>query len=252
MALWREDLIPINEYSRPGTPLRLVRNIVVHYTGNPGASAANHVTYFGKSMIEQNIKIIAEANRLPSPQKEEHLKLVRYASAHLFVDPGDAVLIIPLDEMSYHASQANPYSIGIELCIEKDGSFHPDTVRRSAAIVAEMCKRYGLNPLRDVIRHYDVTGKICPKPYVDDPAAWEAFRQAVDRAMRGEVEEDMNELKLTTEGWAALAGSLEKAYGEGLLGDYSYVAKAYSGELTRSELDVANNLIIVNGAAKAK
>ncbi|NOK23980.1 peptidoglycan recognition protein family protein, partial [Corallococcus carmarthensis] len=144
MSLWREEFIPVNPFSRPGTPLRLVRNIVIHYTANPGASAAAHVRYFGQTLARQD----------PNDDKED-----RYASAHLFVDPGDAVLIIPLIEMAYHASQANPYSIGVEMCIEADGSFHPDTVRRTVQIVAELCKRYGLNPLRDVIRHYDVTGK---------------------------------------------------------------------------------------------
>jgi N-acetylmuramoyl-L-alanine amidase CwlA len=233
MTLWREDLIPINPYSRPGTPLRLVRNIVIHYTGNPGASAANHVSYFGKVLAEQN----------PNDDVDD-----TYASAHVFVDPIEAVLIIPLSEIAYHASQANPYSIGVELCIERDGTFHPDTVRRAAAIVAELCKQYELNPLRDVIRHYDVTGKICPKPYVDDPKAWEAFRQAVENKMKGV--EDMDALTLTQEGWATLAGSLQKAYDGGLLGDYRYVEKAFKGGLTRSELDVANNLILVNGATR--
>lgn len=35
----------------------------------------------------------------------------------------------------------------------------------------------------DVIRHYDVTGKVCPKYYVDHPEAWEDFRSAL-RAVR--------------------------------------------------------------------
>jgi flagellar protein FlgJ len=63
-------------------------------------------------------------------------------------------------------------------------------------------------------------------------------------------EEDDMKLELTHEGWGALAGSLQKAYDGGLLGDYRFVAKAYKGELTRSELDVANNLILVNGVVR--
>ena len=31
----------------------------------------------------------------------------------------------------------------------------------------------------DVIRHYDITGKICPKYFVDDEAAWKRFKQDV-------------------------------------------------------------------------
>lgn len=173
MSFWREEFIPVNQFSRPGSPLRVVRNIVIYYTANPGATAANHVRYFGQTIARQN----------PNDNTPD-----TYASAHMFVDATEAVLIIPFSEMAYHASQANPYSIGVEMCVEADGTFAPDTERRTVQIVAELCKQYGLNPLWDVIRHYDVTGKICPKPYVDDPAAWEAFRQAVDQTMKGEDE----------------------------------------------------------------
>lgn len=232
-ALWREELIPVNPFSRPGTPLRLVRNIVVHYTGNPGASAANHVRYFGQTLANQN----------PNDNTPD-----RYASAHLFVDRSEAVLIIPLCEVAYHASQANPYSVGIEMCIERDGSFHPETVRRAEQIVAELCRRYALDPLRDVIRHYDVTGKICPKPYVDDPAAWEAFRQAVDRILKGEEDETM---QLQHWQWKMLGDALDGLYRKSVSGeisppvitDYTWAEKAYKCELTAAELAWLNTII---------
>ena len=44
-------------------------------------------------------------------------------------------------------------------------------------LVDWLCQTYGLNPKTDVIRHYDVTGKECPKYYVDHPDAWEQFIQ---------------------------------------------------------------------------
>ena len=34
-----QDILPVNEYSRPGIVLSEVNGIVVHYTGNPGLSA---------------------------------------------------------------------------------------------------------------------------------------------------------------------------------------------------------------------
>ena len=36
------------------------------------------------------------------------------------------------------------------------------------------CKEFNLEA-KDVIRHYDVTGKLCPKYYVENPMAWESF-----------------------------------------------------------------------------
>jgi N-acetylmuramoyl-L-alanine amidase len=238
-TLWREELIPVNPFTRPGTPLRIVRKIVIHYTGNRGASAANHVIYFGKTLPTANRKIIAEAERLPEEQKKKKLKEVRYASAQLFVDPGDAVLIIPLDELAYHASQANPDSIGIEMCIEPDGSFHPETVRRTVEIVAELCKRYALDPLQDVIRHYDVTGKNCPAPYVDYPEAWKEFKKSINRAIR----EDDDMMKLEQWQWQMLGDSLDGLYHKGLFGDYGWAQKAYKGELTQTELVWLNTII---------
>ena len=35
----------------------------------------------------------------------------------------------------------------------------------------------------DVIRHYDVTGKICPKYFVEHEDAWEEFRDNVGNAI---------------------------------------------------------------------
>jgi N-acetylmuramoyl-L-alanine amidase CwlA len=157
-----ENIIKINEFSRPGKKRTLTRNVVWHYTANPGASADNHVRYFGETIANQN----------PNDNEKD-----TYASAHVFIDRVKTLVIIPLDEVAYHATAANPYSIGVELCIEEDGSFHPETIRQAIEFGAKLAKDYTLNPLTDYIRHFDVTGKICPKPWVDDPAAWDDFKK---------------------------------------------------------------------------
>lgn len=45
-------------------------------------------------------------------------------------------------------------------------------------LTAWLCKKFDLTE-KDVIRHYDITGKICPKYFVEDEAAWEKFREDV-------------------------------------------------------------------------
>ena len=40
------ELLPVNEYSRPGLALKKVRGIVVHYTANPGTTAIQNRNYF--------------------------------------------------------------------------------------------------------------------------------------------------------------------------------------------------------------
>lgn len=224
--LVREEHIPINPFTRPGTKRSFTRNVVVHYTGNPGASAANHVSYFGRVLLNQD----------PTDNKPD-----TYASAHIFIDKKEAILLIPLDELAYHASQANPYSIGVELCIESDGSFHPDTVDRAVKVVAYLCQKYELNPARDLLRHYDVTGKICPKPFVDKPYLWEAFKAKVAKVAK--VEEGGKPMQLTSDQWKSLAHALDELYHKStggalpawVVADYTWVEKCYTEQLTGDE-----------------
>lgn len=170
MALWKEKFIAPNKFSRPQTKITEVRKIVIHWTANYGATALNHYNYF---------------NTLKD----------RYASAHFFVDSNEALCIIPLNEIAYHANDgshrgvaelkpnANLLSLGIEMCVEKDGSFHPDTIERAENIAVELCKRYKLDPLTDIVRHYDITHKNCPAPWVTHSAYFVNFKNEVKRKM---------------------------------------------------------------------
>ncbi|WP_420469317.1 N-acetylmuramoyl-L-alanine amidase, partial [Bacillus licheniformis] len=114
-----------------------------------------------------------------------------YASAHYFVDRKEAQHIIPENEVAYHAHDknrcyvsflkpnANTKSISVEMCVEKDGRIHSETVQNAAELVADLCKRYGLSTNK-IVRHYDVTGKNCPAPWVSDSSQLTAFRKKVD------------------------------------------------------------------------
>ena len=183
MAIWTDKFIRVNEYARSGQKLTAVKKIVMHYTANNGATAMNHYNYF---------------NNLSE----------RYASAHFFVDKVEALCIIPLNEVAYHANDvqkrnadgsawrgisallpnANYLSIGIELCVEKDGTFHADTIKRAEDVAVELCKRYGLNPLTDIVRHRDVTYKNCPAPWVSNPSAFETFKKNVSTKKAGDTQ----------------------------------------------------------------
>ena len=39
-------------------------------------------------------------------------------------------------------------------------------------LTAWLCREFRLDPEEDVIRHYDVTGKLCPLYYVEHPEEW--------------------------------------------------------------------------------
>jgi N-acetylmuramoyl-L-alanine amidase len=188
MAIWKEDFIVKNQFSRPAIKLLGVRGIVMHWTATNGATAQNEHDFFdGKDGGGG-----------------------RYASAHMFVDKNEALLIIPLDEVAYHANEhacridklkatasyyqgggANLTSIGIEMCVEKDGTIHKDTVSRSVDVVVELCKRYKLDPLKDIYMHYNITGKNCPAPWVADNKQFTDFKKRVNKQLNGTKEESV-------------------------------------------------------------
>lgn len=181
MSVWINDFIKINRYSRPGKKLKGKVKGILHYTANHGATAKNHVTYFGKSLIEQNEN---------KPEKKR-----RFASAHIFVDRNEARCIIPLDEVAYAANDgnyrgvselkpnANYLSISVEMCQESDGSFHPATISRTEDVFVELCKMFNWNPLKDIVRHYDVTHKNCPAPWVSNPQSFIDFKTQIKQKL---------------------------------------------------------------------
>ncbi|MEK5503078.1 peptidoglycan recognition protein family protein [Bacillus sp. FSL M8-0168] len=163
-----KNYVKVNKYTRPGLKLSGVKGIVMHWTATPGASALNERNYFNGTCIADK----------------------RYASAHYFVDRKEAQLIIPENEVAYHAHDqnrcyvsflkpnANTTAIGVEMCVEKDGKIHSETVQNAAELVADLCKRYGLSTDR-IVRHYDVTSKNCPAPWVSDSSQLSSFRKKV-------------------------------------------------------------------------
>ena len=156
------QLLTVNEYSRPGIALDQINGIVIHYTANPGTSAQANRDYF-------------------EGLKDSH---VTKASSHFIVGlEGEIVQCIPTAEIAYASNERNSDTISIECCYEnEDGSFNQATYDSVVRLTAWLCARSGLNA-EDVIRHYDVTGKMCPVYYVDNPDAWEQFRTDVTEAI---------------------------------------------------------------------
>ena len=154
----REELLPVNDWSRPGAAMEAVNGIVVHYVGNPGTSAGQNRSYFAG---------LAQSHET-------------YASSHFLVGlEGEVLLCVPLGEVAYCSSDRNHDTISIEVCHPDDtGEFTPESYAALVRLVDWLEGFYGLSP-EDVIRHYDVTGKLCPRYYVEHPGAWEAFQKAL-------------------------------------------------------------------------
>lgn len=152
------ELLTPNEYSRPQTTLDTVSNIVIHYTGNPGTTAIANRNYFEELKDDQTT----------------------YASSHFVVGlEGEIVQCIPTNEVAYASNEANAYCISIEVCHpDETGVFNTATYDSLVELTGWLCLYLNVDP-DNVIRHYDVTGKLCPLYYVENESAWDAFKSDV-------------------------------------------------------------------------
>ena len=153
-----ERFLRVNEYSRPGYELEEVNGIVIHYTGNPGTTAEANRNYFQSLAYDQTT----------------------YASAHFVVGlEGEIIQCIPLDEQAFASRGRNADTIGIEVCHpDAEGEFNSITYESVVELTAELCRMYGLTE-EDVMRHYEVTGKICPRYYVENEDAWQILKDDI-------------------------------------------------------------------------
>lgn len=152
------DLLTINEYSRPGDANDKITGIVIHYTANPGTTAAQNRSYFEGLKDSQITK----------------------ASSHFVVGlEGEIIQCIPTNEIAYASNDRNNDTVSIECChLDETGEFNEETYESLVHLTAWLCGKYDLKP-KDVIRHYDVTGKMCPLYYVEHEDKWEQFIEDV-------------------------------------------------------------------------
>ena len=106
------------------------------------------------------------------------------ASSHFVVGlEGEIIQCIPTTEVAYASNDRNSDTISIEVCHEDDtGLFSDATYQSLVHLTAWLCERTGLGT-DQIIRHYDITGKICPKYYVEHEDAWIQFKRDVGEKM---------------------------------------------------------------------
>jgi N-acetyl-anhydromuramyl-L-alanine amidase AmpD len=185
---------------------RPIQYIVIHYVGATGDAKAN-CEYYASEYVG--------------------------ASAHYFVGhKGDVWQSVEDKDTAWHCGTKNGYkhaycrnsnSIGIEMCCHKSKEgvwyFEDATVNSTLELVRELMKKYNI-PLENVIRHYDVTGKNCPAPYVlnNTKHKWDDF---VKRLKLDNVPDEYAETAIK---WALDNGVL-KGTGEGDLKLHSSVTR---------------------------
>ena len=193
---------------RPGRA-DAVRYIVLHYTGNRGDTAKNNADYFARAVTK--------------------------TSAHYFVDEKEVWQSVKDTDTAYHCGRSdgkyrhpkcrNANSIGVEMC-DSVGGVKNAVLANTVTLVKALMKKYSV-PVENVVRHYDVTGKSCPAPWVEDEGAWADFK-----ALLTKEEDDMERYPGFEDmpDWAR--PSAEKAYRKGILrADGSGAVNVYEANL---------------------
>lgn len=161
-----DKLLTINPYSRSGEKQKDIQYIVIHWVGNANTSATANRNYF---------------NNLAQTHSTS-------ASSHYIIGlNGEIIRCIPDDEVAFHSGSysMNRKSIGIEDCHpDWNGKFTDDTYNSLVELCADLCKKYGIS-INNVIRHYDVTGKSCPKYYVEHQDEWNKLKQDIYNKING-------------------------------------------------------------------
>lgn len=166
-------------------PLSAIRAIVFHYTANTGssASALGNARYFANG---------SEG---------------RAASAHYCVDEKNIVYeCVPLDTVAWsvgdgrsgkYGNLVNNYnSVSIEMVSHTDASgayYIPKETQENAARLYQMLLKK-LPNVQYAVRHYDVSGKLCPLPMIAEDK-WEAFQKLLR-----EVDEVVEKSKIIVDG----------------------------------------------------
>lgn len=138
---------------------RKIEYIVIHYVGAV-STAKNNTIYF----------------------KDAY----RGVSAHYFVDDNSIWQCVEEKDRAWHSGGAliyynkarNDNSIGVEMCCFMNNGkldISAKTIANTIELVKDIMKRYNI-PIENVVRHYDVTHKKCPAPFVDDVSRWEDFK----------------------------------------------------------------------------
>lgn len=240
-----KDYLPVNKFSRAGIKLKSKKGIVMHYTASPGAPAKNIGKYFA-GLAQQN----------PNDNIKD-----TYAGAQYSVDRTSIYNNIPDDEMAYHCGSTtytkealaqlgtypNNSTVGIEMCIEKDGSIHEDTFSNAVDLVVYLIKERGFP--NSIWTHKGVVGwKDCPLPWIKNPKEFERFKKAVNDKLNPpkpvEEEDEVNKpLEYAEWAWKELDKYVGDAYNDKIIDEWAWVEKVRKKKLTYGELILLKVLI---------
>ena len=106
-------------------------------------------------------------------------------SAHYIVDDKNIIQLLEDRWRGWHVGDkanniiTNSNSIAVKMCVNR-GSNIEKTMNNMLYIIKKLMRKYDI-PAENVVRHYDVTGKICPRMMIEDnPSLWTSLKEAIE------------------------------------------------------------------------
>lgn len=153
------QLLGYESNSRSGERLENYKNIVIHYVANPGSTAQGNHDYFANPSSNVSSHFIVGLN-------------------------GEIIQCLPIWEQSAASNWRNNDTISIEVCHEDESGYFSDVTYNALVKLTVWLADIGHLDEEDVIRHYDITGKLCPKYFVEHEDAWEEFKGFVKERLK--------------------------------------------------------------------
>lgn len=249
--------LPTGSKRRSGTPLKVVKFITSHDTGNDGSTAEGNVKYYTRSCNDAS------------------------ASAHTFIDHRRIIECIPattgVPEKAWHVvydtvadnalygDDANDVAIGVELCYsrERGAVDNAEAYRRYVWYHAYLCYKFNLDPLRHIVGHNELDPSRKTDPFKNALAVMHISKPEFLQDVVNELNDCLGRVKpvIESEGggtmkltpWqkSLLVEGVQKyndvtgANGEPVVGDPSlWLAKINAGTLTVDELSILTFAIV--------
>jgi N-acetylmuramoyl-L-alanine amidase len=190
-----DKFLTVNPFSRPGKIRPKTLALVIHWTANPGQDWNGVWQYF---------------------EDRKNGKLEYGSSQYVVGLKGEVVRIMPDNEVAYHCGSSkidpesgkvytdlarakfgkyatdltnlspNMVTTGIECCVTgADGKMNYETIEATINLAVEICKKYELDPIEDILLHKSIVGwKDCHRWFVTYPEGWANFKADVKKRMK--------------------------------------------------------------------
>lgn len=192
-----KNYITKNRYSRPGHKIYDPLVFVIHWPYSVGWSAKRGRTYFDSLKNQQTTIINQYGEKVTNPK-------LRHASTQYWLGlEGEWIALMPENELAYAVGNAKGYtnfakelfgekltsntfkgtpnwaSVSVEVShTDIKGNMTNETIDSLIDFSVDFCWRHQLESDR-VVRHYDITGKRCPRLYVENEGLWKEFKQQI-------------------------------------------------------------------------